>query len=122
MEAGWRSRGYLPHFEDGETAQTINLRLADSLPRSVLERWTQEHLWRADGTFALPGRSDAEFWECPNLKFSAPPLRSLRLGGELFQPIIHRRDAEVAETAQRKTEIRTLPEFFPALRLSRPRC
>jgi len=36
------------------------------------------------------------------LKFSAPPLRSLRLRGECIQVIIHRRDAEVAETAQRK--------------------
>jgi hypothetical protein len=43
----------------------------------------------------------------PNLKFSAPPLRSLRLCGECFQNLIHRRDAEVAETTQRKPEIRT---------------
>jgi hypothetical protein len=42
LEAGWHSRGYLPHFEGGEIAQTINLRLADSLPRRVLERWNQE--------------------------------------------------------------------------------
>jgi hypothetical protein len=41
-EAGWRSRGYLPHFEGGEIAQTINLRLADSLPKKVIERWNQE--------------------------------------------------------------------------------
>ncbi|MDX6500869.1 MAG: putative methylase [Blastocatellia bacterium] len=42
LEAGWHSRGYLPHFEGGEIAQTINLSLADSLPKSVLERWNQE--------------------------------------------------------------------------------
>jgi putative DNA methylase len=42
LEAGWHSRGYLPHFEGGEIAQTINLRLADSLPKRVLERWNQE--------------------------------------------------------------------------------
>jgi REP element-mobilizing transposase RayT len=42
LEAGWHSRGYLPHFEGGEIAQTINLRLANSLPRRVLERWNQE--------------------------------------------------------------------------------
>ena len=35
---GWRSRGYLPHYE-GETAvQFITYRLADSLPRSIIER------------------------------------------------------------------------------------
>jgi len=38
------------------------------------------------------------------LKFSAPPLRSLRLSGECFEANIHRRGAEIAETAQRKTE------------------
>ena len=41
-DAGWHSRGYLPHFEGGEIAQTINLRLADSLPRRVLESWNHE--------------------------------------------------------------------------------
>ena len=35
------------------------------------------------------------------LKFSAPPQRSLRLGGEIFSINIHPRDAEVAEVAQR---------------------
>ena len=41
-EAGWHSRGYLPHFNGGEIAQTITLHLADSLPRKVLEKWTRE--------------------------------------------------------------------------------
>ncbi|MDX6383103.1 MAG: hypothetical protein QOK48_676, partial [Blastocatellia bacterium] len=35
--------------------------------------------------------------------------RSLRLSGELIAAIIHRRDAEGAEVAQRKIEIMTLP-------------
>jgi REP element-mobilizing transposase RayT len=39
---GWHSRGYLPHFDGGEVAQTVTFRLADSLPRSVLERWEIE--------------------------------------------------------------------------------
>jgi len=41
-EAGWHSRGYLPHFDGGEIAQTINLHLADSLPQAVLEKWKGE--------------------------------------------------------------------------------
>jgi REP element-mobilizing transposase RayT len=41
-EAGWHSRGYIPHFEGGEIAQTITLRLADSLPRSVIKCWEKE--------------------------------------------------------------------------------
>ncbi len=36
---GWYSRGYLPHFDGGEIAQFVTYRLADSIPRTVLERW-----------------------------------------------------------------------------------
>ena len=39
---GWHSRGYLPHFDGGEIIQFITFRLADSLPSSVLERWSEE--------------------------------------------------------------------------------
>src|SRR5688500_4237429 len=41
-DAGWHSRGYLPHFDGGEIAQTITFRLGDSLPRAVIERWKGE--------------------------------------------------------------------------------
>jgi len=41
-EAGWHSRGYLPHFDGGEVTQTITFRLADSLPQAVLEKWKKE--------------------------------------------------------------------------------
>ncbi|MBS0537976.1 MAG: transposase [Proteobacteria bacterium] len=34
---GWHSRGYLPHFDSPETIQFITFRLADSLPRHVVE-------------------------------------------------------------------------------------
>jgi putative DNA methylase len=40
--SAWRSRGYLPHWEAGETAQMIGFRLADSLPAVVLQRWQEE--------------------------------------------------------------------------------
>ena len=38
----WYSRGYLPHFDGGEIIQFITFRLADSLPRNVLEQWELE--------------------------------------------------------------------------------
>ncbi|MCG3173791.1 MAG: hypothetical protein GMKNLPBB_01993 [Myxococcota bacterium] len=38
----WRSRGYLPHWEAGETPQSITFRLHDSLPRELLDRWSDE--------------------------------------------------------------------------------
>ena len=40
--AGWRSRGYLPHFDGIVIPQSISLHLADSVPREVLERWKLE--------------------------------------------------------------------------------
>jgi putative DNA methylase len=39
---GWRSRGYLPHWEAGEVAQAITFRLADSLPSAVLAKLRDE--------------------------------------------------------------------------------
>jgi len=47
-----------------------------------------------------------------NLKFSAPPLRSLRLCGECSYGKTHRRAAEDAETAQRRNQIDRTPLFF----------
>ena len=41
-EAGWHSRGYIPHFDGRELPQFITDHLADSMPRSVLARWKQE--------------------------------------------------------------------------------
>jgi putative DNA methylase len=34
----WHSRGYLPHWEAGEVSQSVTFRLADSLPKTVLEK------------------------------------------------------------------------------------
>ena len=39
---GWYSRGYLPHFDGGSLPQMVTFRLADSLPKEVLERWQNE--------------------------------------------------------------------------------
>lgn len=41
---GWHSRGYLPHFDGTAATQFITFRLADSLPRQVIENWQQELL------------------------------------------------------------------------------
>src|SRR5437588_12728991 len=41
-EAGWHSRGYIPHFDGRELPQFITHHLADSMPQSVLARWKQE--------------------------------------------------------------------------------
>ena len=41
-EAGWHSRGYLPHFDGRAIPQFITLRLFDSVPDAVLQRWKCE--------------------------------------------------------------------------------
>lgn len=41
-EAGWYSRGYLPHFDRNELAQFITCHLGDSIPGHVVDRWKLE--------------------------------------------------------------------------------
>jgi REP element-mobilizing transposase RayT len=41
-EAGWHSRGYLPHFDGIEIPQFITIHLADSIPQKVIKRWKHE--------------------------------------------------------------------------------
>jgi hypothetical protein len=61
---------------------------------------------RAERTITQMSRTQAtrKVERCRIDLLSAPPLRSLRLGGECISIVIHRRDAEVAEITQRKTE------------------
>ena len=40
--AGWRSRGYLPHFDSIAIPQFITFHLADSMPRKVISSWQNE--------------------------------------------------------------------------------
>ena len=41
-EAGWHTRGYLPHFDGQAIPQTITLHLADAVPLKVVERWQRQ--------------------------------------------------------------------------------
>src|ERR1700738_1017799 len=41
-DAGWHSRGYLPHFDGRAIPQFITLRLFDSVRAAVLQRWVRE--------------------------------------------------------------------------------
>lgn len=38
----WYSRGYLPHYDDGASNQFLTVRLSDSVPLKVLDRWYEE--------------------------------------------------------------------------------
>ena len=39
---GWHARGYLPHFESTSVIQMVTYRLADALPKEVVERLRRE--------------------------------------------------------------------------------
>ncbi|MCH7224724.1 REP-associated tyrosine transposase [Haloferula sp. A504] len=38
-QRGWYSRGYLPHLDFREAIQAVTFRLADAVPRHLIERW-----------------------------------------------------------------------------------
>ena len=58
--------------------------------------------------------------QCLKLKFSAPPLRTLRLCGEYIFASIHPGDAKAAETTQKKLKLGPRSEHgdWPVLTLS----
>jgi putative DNA methylase len=58
--ATWHSRGRLPHFEAGETPQSITFRLHDSLPRELLDRWKDELARLPDDERSLERRKRVE--------------------------------------------------------------
>jgi putative DNA methylase len=39
---GWHSRGYLPHWDHPGMIQSVNFRLADSMPAKIIEKWQNE--------------------------------------------------------------------------------
>jgi putative transposase len=46
--SGWRSRGYLPHFDHPELIQFITMRLWDAVPDRLIRDWKIELAWSAD--------------------------------------------------------------------------
>ena len=38
---GWYDRGYIPHFDGGQTPQFLTFRLFDSLPQAILKKWRE---------------------------------------------------------------------------------
>jgi REP element-mobilizing transposase RayT len=45
---GWHSRGYLPHLDSPGLIQAVTFRLADAVPKNVIERWKRE--WERTST------------------------------------------------------------------------
>lgn len=44
----WRSRGYIPHFDQSLLIQLITFRLHDAVPGKVLESWKEELVWKKE--------------------------------------------------------------------------
>ena len=82
QDSPWRSRGYLPHFDETELVQAITFRLVDSLPRDFL-RELDRQLKR------LPAR------ERPEQKFNRIAAMLDRGAGAC-----HLRDPRVAERVE----------------------
>ena len=45
LPPGWRSRGYVPHFEDSLLVPSLVFRLHDAVPTSVVRGWRDELAW-----------------------------------------------------------------------------
>lgn len=45
LPPGWRSRGYVPHFEDSLLVQSLVFRLHDAVPTAVVRGWRDELAW-----------------------------------------------------------------------------
>jgi REP element-mobilizing transposase RayT len=61
---GWYDRGYLPHFDAGETAQFVTFRLADSMPQKLLDEWRTEAKTDAEFRKRIEKYLDAGYGEC----------------------------------------------------------
>jgi REP element-mobilizing transposase RayT len=58
----WHSRGYLPHFESYEATQHVTFHLADSLPRTVLQRLEAECKTLPTGKREAEHRKRVDAW------------------------------------------------------------
>jgi putative DNA methylase len=57
---GWYSRGYLPHWDHPGMIQSVNFRLGDSMPASVIEKWETEIVLQSEGQRAVELRRRIE--------------------------------------------------------------
>jgi REP element-mobilizing transposase RayT len=57
---GWHSRGYLPHWDHPGMIQSLNFRLADSMPANVIEKWKTELVLHSENQSALELRQRIE--------------------------------------------------------------
>lgn len=90
-DAGWHSRGYLPHFDGIVIPQFITLHLADSVPREVIEGWKRKLGTRgfAEDKMLLQSRIE----KYADQGYGEAYLRDQRLG-EMVQDTLLRDDGK----------------------------
>ncbi len=80
----WRSRGYLPHIDDKGLVQFITFRLADSVPKEVLESWHDEQR-RGEISEATYRRRVETYL---NQNYGSGALRDPRIARELQETLL----------------------------------
>lgn len=63
-EFGWYTRGYLPHFDGGQTSQFVTVRLCDSMPQELLDKWRKADLTDAAFRRNVERYLDAGYGKC----------------------------------------------------------
>lgn len=63
-EFGWHSRGYIPHFDGGEVSQFVTIRLCDSMPQNILDKWREAATSEADFRRKVGRYLDSGYGEC----------------------------------------------------------
>src|SRR5712692_5179423 len=87
QEAGWHSRGYLPHFDAAEITQNVTFRLADSLPQAVLERWKSEI--RADSETGADSALRLRIEHYLDQGYGGCALRDARIATVVQESLLH---------------------------------
>jgi REP element-mobilizing transposase RayT len=91
MNTGWRSRGYIPHFDQPESMQFITFRLEDAVPDSVIKQWKTE-LERKKGIPAGDPRQAAlrrRIEKYEDAGYGACWLRNEQVASMLEETILH---------------------------------
>jgi REP element-mobilizing transposase RayT len=61
---GWHNRGYIPHFDGGEVSQFITIRLFDSMPQELLDKWRSEVSTEVEFRKNVEKYLDSGYGEC----------------------------------------------------------
>jgi REP element-mobilizing transposase RayT len=86
----WRSRGYIPHFDQPQLIQFITLRLCDAVPEAIIAKWKEELSWTGKVSARDPRqvvlRKRIEKYE--DAGYGACWLRDKRIAGLVEQTLL----------------------------------